>query len=172
MDKLGLIKAILDSKLTCTEDIVIIGGAAMILHYNAARATNDVDILLLRGGKNELQKAMKLISEEHGLPENWINDAAKGFADILLPDFYHRLVSLDYGLKNIRLYVLGISEQVAMKIVALREQDLEDLDILLPRMDESDKKILVKIMNHLNTIRSDWALKIRYFLEERGWVTS
>ncbi len=56
-----------------------------------------------------------------------------------------------------------------MKIVALREQDLEDLEFLLPKMSESDRDVLIKIMNHVATFRPDWAQKIRYFLLEHGW---
>lgn len=57
-----------------------------------------------------------------------------------------------------------------MKIVALREQDLEDLELLLPEMSETDKQTLVTIMHHVGTFRPDWAQKIRYFLLEQGWV--
>ena len=56
-----------------------------------------------------------------------------------------------------------------MKIVALREQDLEDLELLLPLMTEAEKNVLVTIMHHVGTFRLDWAQKIRYFLLEQGW---
>jgi len=67
--------------------------------------------------------------------------------------------------------VLGRPEQTALKIVALREQDLEDLELLLPMLSEADKTTLLDIMHHVGTFRPDWALKIRYFLEEQGWKT-
>src|SRR5438874_598778 len=101
----------------------------MILHFGAVRATRDVDAILLRGDPKELRKAAAAVAQECGLPEDWLNDAVKGFADILPRDFYHRLVPLDRPLKHLRLYVLGRPDQIAMKIVALREQDLEDLDL-------------------------------------------
>ena len=56
-----------------------------------------------------------------------------------------------------------------MKIVALREQDLEDLELLLPLMSEADKETLIAIMHHVSTFRPDWAQKIQYFLQEQGW---
>ncbi|MFQ5595123.1 MAG: hypothetical protein ACE5HA_13335, partial [Anaerolineae bacterium] len=59
--------------------------------------------------------------------------------------------------------------QAAMKIVALREQDLEDLDLLLPQMSEAEKDVLVRIMHHVSRFRSDWAQRIWYFLQEQGW---
>ena len=67
------------------------------------------------------------------------------------------------------MYVLGRPEQVAMKIVALREQDLEDLELLLPQLSSEEKQIILVIMHHVNKFRPDWAQKIQYFLEEQGW---
>ncbi len=159
----------LDKHLSVPLDLVLIGGAAMILHFGAQRATRDVDVLVLQGNVTELRKAVKAIAIEYGLPENWLNDAAKGFADILPPDFRQRLVFLDFGFRHLRLYVLGRPEQVAMKIVALREQDLEDLEVLLPQLSETEKRTVVGIMHHVSKFRPDWAQRMRYFLEEQGW---
>lgn len=56
-----------------------------------------------------------------------------------------------------------------MKIVALREQDLEDLELLMPQLAQADKDVLLAIMQHVSTFRPDWAQKMRYFLLELGW---
>lgn len=171
MDKRELVEVLqeLDSRVSSPCDVVIVGGAAMILYFGASRATRDVDVLILRGDLEELRQAVKTVAGERDLPEDWLNDAVKGYADILPPDFYHRLVPLDLQFRHIRLYVLGRPEQVAMKIVTLREQDLEDLELLLPLMSEADKEVLVAIMQHVGAFRPDWAQKIRYFLLEQGW---
>ncbi len=171
MDRSELVQLLLelDQKLTSRCDVILIGGAAMILHFGAARATSDIDILIIRGETAPLRLAIKAVAQAHHLPENWMNDAAKGFADILPPDFYHRLTALAIQSRNLRLYVLGRPEQAAMKIVALREQDLEDLELLLPEMTDVDRQVLVNIMHHVSTFRPDWAQKIRYFLMEQGW---
>ncbi|MER3448201.1 MAG: hypothetical protein C4294_17020, partial [Nitrospiraceae bacterium] len=97
-----------------------------------------------------------------------LNDAVKGYADILPPDFLRRLQSLD-SFNHVKLYTLGLAEQTAMKIVALRDQDLEDLELLLPQMQNDDKQIMRKILAHLETKRQDWAQRLRYFLLEQGW---
>jgi len=141
----------------------------MILYFGAIRATRDVDGLLLRGDLTELRQAIQRVARKHNLPEDWMNDADKGFADILPRDFYRRLVPIDLPFERLRLYVLGRPEQVALKIVALREQDLEDLELLLPQLSADDRDILVRIMYHVGTFRPDWAQKIRYFLLEQGW---
>ena len=48
MDKQELIQALqaLEEQLSSPLDIVIVGGAAMILHFGASRATLDVDVLI------------------------------------------------------------------------------------------------------------------------------
>lgn len=171
MDKNELIKLLneLDERLSSSFDIILIGGAAMILHFGAPRTTRDVDIILLRGNLSELREGIKLIADEKELPEDWMSDAAKGFADIFLPDFYHRLVTLGFELRNIRIYALGLPEQVALKIIALREQDLEDLELLLPKLSAADKYLLLGMMKKTSAFRPDWAQKMKYFLEEQGW---
>lgn len=173
MDKSDLIRFIqnIDSELSTSCEIILVGGAAMILHFGAQRATRDVDALVLRGSVNDLRQAVKNVAKLNDLPEDWLNDAVKGFADILPPDFQERLTLLDVSTSKVRVYVLGRAEQTAMKIVALREQDLEDLELLLPLLEEDDKTTLVRIMNHVSRFRVDWALKIKYFLEEQGWIT-
>ena len=171
MDKRELLKALqaLDTRLTSPCDLILVGGAAMILHFGAPRATHDIDVLVLRGNVDDLRRAVKSVAQEYDWSEDWLNDAAKGFADILPPDFYHRLVLLPFSLKYLHIYVLGRSEQAAMKIIALREQDLEDLELLLPEMAETDKDVLIAIMNHVAAFRVDWAQRIKYFLLEQGW---
>jgi hypothetical protein len=161
----------LDAQLSSPCDIVLVGGAAMILHFGAHRATRDIDVLVLRGDIRELRQAAQAIAQAHDLPEDWMNDAVKGFADILPPDFYHRLVPLELSCAHLHVYVLGRPEQAAMKIIALREQDLEDLELLLPLLSETDKATLLAIMRRVSKFRPDWAQKISYFLQEQGWKT-
>ncbi len=172
MDKYKLIETLqeLDTHLTMVTDVILVGGAAMILHFGARRATRDVDVLLLRGDSAEFKRAVHAVALERDLPEDWINDAVKGFADILPPDFYQRLTPLDLPLQHLRLYALGRPEQAAMKIVALREQDLEDLELLLPPMTASERQVLTRIAEQVNTVRPDWAQRISYFLQEQGWA--
>lgn len=48
----------LDARLTSAYDIVIVGGAAMILHFGASRATRDVDAIVLKGNPRQLRNAV------------------------------------------------------------------------------------------------------------------
>ena len=141
----------------------------MVLHYGASRATRDVDMIFLHGDKSALHNAALQVAIEHNLPDHWLNDAAKGFADILPSDFQRRLQPVG-SFNHLRLYALGLPDQTAMKIVALRDQDLEDLELLLPLLRDQDKTTLKFILARLETIRPDWAQRLHYFLLEQGWT--
>jgi hypothetical protein len=170
MDQHELIKVLsrLDKHLASSFDVVIIDGAAMILYFGARRATRDVDILILKGDTTELRAAAQIIAQDQNLPHDWLNDGAKGFASILPPDFAQRLTQLDYPFEHWQLYALGRPEQTAMKIIALREQDLEDLELLLPQLSSVEQQTVVEIMHHVSRFRMDWPQRMRYFLKEQG----
>lgn len=171
VDKIGLIAAIreLDRQLAEPVDLVIIGGAAMILGFGASRATRNVDVIPLRGDLQALRTAVARVGRDLELPSDWVSDAAKGLADVLSPDFYRRLEPIDLQLDKLRLYLLGRPDLVAMKIIALREQDLEDLEILLAELDPDGLRIVEQTASHVARFRPDWAQRIVYFLEERRW---
>lgn len=141
----------------------------MIIHFGATRATRDVDAIVEGDNLREIKDASKIVAEKFQLDDDWLNDSVKGFANILPPDFHTRITKLDLNLSNLEIFVLGIAEQLIMKIVALREQDLEDIDVLLPQLTDVDKETVVKNMHYINKIRPDWAQKIQYFLEEQEW---
>lgn len=173
MNRTDLIDALeaLDARLTAPVDLLVIGGAAMILHFQAARATRDIDVIMLRGDLPLLRAAADGVADELGLPTDWLSDAAKGFADILPADFYRRIEPLPFVLHHLRLYALGRPDQAAMKIIALREQDLEDLELLVPDLTDADKDTLIRIADEVSRFRPDWAQKIVNFMEEHGWTT-
>jgi len=62
----------LDKKLSLPCDVVLVGGAAMILYFGARCATSDVDALLLRGDVGELRRAVKEVAHDHKLPDDWM----------------------------------------------------------------------------------------------------
>ena len=171
MDESELLLALgnLDARLSTSFDVIIIGGAAMILRFRASRATRDVDVIVLRGNTAQLRRAVAAVAAEMDLPEDWLNDGAKGFATILSPDFEDRLQPFEYPFEHLHLYALGLPDQVVMKIIAFRAQDLEDLALLLPRLTANDKRAVISSMHHLSKARPDWAQRMQYFLEEQGW---
>jgi hypothetical protein len=106
-------------------DLYVVGGAAMALAFKARPSTRDVDAVFKR--RNEVFKAAAQVAREQGLPDEWLNDAAKKFLG--RPD-RRPLPILD--LPGLRLMAGSPGYLLAMKILADRhERDRQDLRFLI-----------------------------------------
>ena len=69
--------------------LILVGGAAMVLGFDARQSTRDVDVIILE--PDEVRRVRILaqqVADEHEWPEDWLNDGAKGY-----------MVGLSKGLK-------------------------------------------------------------------------
>lgn len=115
---------------TRQEEIVLAGGAALVLMYNARESTRDVDYCLLgSAGSAALRDAARRVAATLELPEDWLNDGAKGYLKGLLPGE----VLLDRPALRVR--ALGPQQLLAMKLSAWRDDvDISDARLLLPEV--------------------------------------
>jgi hypothetical protein len=115
-----------------TIELVIAGGALMVLGYQARLATKDVDALILSPPAAIVRKWVKQVALEQNLPEDWLNDAVKPF-----------FVGITTGpvlFKTSGLTVVSpLPEQVlAMKLSAWRSDlDIEDAKVILQTMEDT-----------------------------------
>jgi hypothetical protein len=58
-------------------EIGLLGGTVMCLVFNVREATRDVDTVF--EPKDLIRKIALIIGERHGIGEDWLNDAAKGY---------------------------------------------------------------------------------------------
>jgi hypothetical protein len=55
----------------------VVGGAALALAFNSRRATRDIDAVF--EPKSEVYSAAHEVADRLSLPDDWLNDAVKGF---------------------------------------------------------------------------------------------
>ncbi|HIJ82633.1 MAG TPA: hypothetical protein HPQ00_00325 [Magnetococcales bacterium] len=109
-------------------EILIFGGAAMILAFDARPATKDVDAIFKP--KTAMIDAIKRIAEELHLPEDWLNDAVKGFTSS------RGDTRLLFGLPNLAIYVPTTEYLLAMKALSARvdSADKDDFIFLVEKL--------------------------------------
>jgi hypothetical protein len=121
---------LLDAELG-REDVVgevyLVGGAVMCLALNARAATRDVDAFFRPA--RVIRQAAARVAVQVGVPENWLNDAVKGFLGER--GEFEPFLERDY----LRVFVARPEYLLAMKCVSMRLgeefQDLDDVRFLL-----------------------------------------
>jgi hypothetical protein len=117
-------------------ELVVVGGAALVLLFGARETTKDVDAYFVRPEASEVRAAAARVAGRLDLPEDWLNDAAKGF-----------LVGLTDGeiLYESRFLIArapSTAQLLAMKLAAWRDAiDRGDARLLLSRMSGSSEDV-------------------------------
>lgn len=113
-------------ELGITGEIAIYGGAVMCLALNARGSTHDIDAIF--HPKTDVAHAARLVGEELGLPEDWLNDGVKGFVSA-----NEDLVFFDQQ-SNLHIYVASAQYMLAMKLLSCRldnQSEISDIRFLL-----------------------------------------
>lgn len=105
-------------------DLFLVGGAAMALAYDTRRATRDLDGVF--EPKLVVYEAAARVAEARGLPEDWLNDAVKGFLPGPDPD-----AQVFFDKPGLAVRVASPRYILAMKLLASRvERDEDDIRVL------------------------------------------
>jgi len=108
-----------------TGEVGICGGAVMCLVFQAREATKDVDAIF--EPTQEIREAASRVAKRLGIPEDWLNDAAKAFfhADPPRQDVL--------SLPNLRVWAPTARYMLAMKCISARfdSHDLDDTKFLI-----------------------------------------
>jgi hypothetical protein len=113
--------------------LLVVGGAAMVLAYDARLSTHDIDAVVLQPGAAPLlRRLVQQIAEELDWPSDWLNDGAKGFLRGLSEG------SVVYTAPGIVVHCPALAQLLAMKLSAWRDDvDIQDADRLLRELVSS-----------------------------------
>jgi Nucleotidyltransferase of unknown function (DUF6036) len=115
--------SVLDSR-GITGRMFVVGGAALALAFDARRTTRDIDAVF--EPKSEVCSAAREVADHLNLPDDWLNDAVKGFIPGTDPD---ALPIFDRP--GLSVAAASARFLLAMKLRAARvEQDVEDIRFL------------------------------------------
>ncbi len=126
-------------------EIAVVGGAAVVLLYGAREATKDVDVLLLgHVDAVAVRLAVRRVASRLDLPEDWLNDAAKGYVHGLA------LGEVLVDEPALRVHALAAHQLLAMKLSAWRDDvDIDDARLLLAQLPREREEVWSLIEPHL-----------------------
>lgn len=112
-------------KRQTTGEIILAGGAVMLLVVQSREATKDIDAYFLTDPQI-IREAARAVAQREHLLEDWLNDAVKGF-------FYEARPPVQQWAEypGLRVYTVSLEYALAMKAIAGRPQDVEDLEALI-----------------------------------------
>lgn len=108
-------------------ELVLVGGALMVLAFGARASTRDVDAVIIAPSRaSVVHELARIVADERGWPDDWLNDGAKGF----LIGVSHGPVVLNAP--GIEVRSPSTAQLLAMKLSAWRDDvDIADARRLL-----------------------------------------
>lgn len=140
-------------------EIFVVGGAAMAIAYSTRRVTKDVDAVF--EPKSAVYEAAGRVAEQLCLPDDWLNDAVKGF----MPGPDAEAVAVP-EVEGIEVTTASPEYLLAMKLIAMRfGEDDEDIEVLLEKCGIDTAEQALDLVQRLYG-RREPPLKTKLFLEE------
>jgi len=135
-----------------TGEVYIVGGAAIAVAYSFDRETDDVDAVFRP--KEEVRAAALEVARRLGLPDGWLNDAAKGFLPARPDADAHDI----FEAPGLRVMAASPKHLLAMKLLAARS-----------RRDAADIRFLCGLLG-IRTVSEALAVALELYPEERFTV--
>lgn len=141
-------------------EVGIVGGAAMVLAFNARESTRDVDAVF--APSNKVREAAARVAAAQSLPADWLNDAAKGY---MPADTQPRSIVLD--LPHLAVWTPPPQYLLAMKAIAARfdSNDALDLRVLIGHLGLRRVDEVLEVVERYYP-RNQIPAKTQFFLEE------
>jgi hypothetical protein len=149
-------------------EIVLIGGASVIVNYGFREMTYDMDALII--ASSAMKDAIQVVGDKYDLPRGWLNDdfvRTKSFTDKIIQ--YSKFYRSFYGVLNVRT-VTG-EYLVAMKLKSGRQYKYDRSDVIgvllerekegAPLSLEMIQKAVADLYGSYDVLKED----VRLFLE-------
>ncbi len=149
-------------------EIVLIGGASVIVNYGFREMTYDMDALII--ASSAMKDAIQAVGDKYDLPRGWLNDdfvRTKSFTDKIIQ--YSKFYRSFYGVLNVRT-VTG-EYLVAMKLKSGRQYKYDRSDVIgvllerekegAPLSLEMIQKAVADLYGSYDVLKED----VRLFLE-------
>ena len=127
-------------KRQVTGEILLAGGAVMLLKIQNREVTKDIDAYFPPEQADIIREAAKIVADREGLAYDWLNDAVEGF-------FYTQPPTEEWAeYPGLRVYFPSLDYLFAMKVVAGRPQDIDDMKALANELGVSDAQDALAIV--------------------------
>ncbi|SRR6266516_405302 len=119
-----------------TYDILLLGGAVMLIEVGNRDSTEDVDTFFLQDFA-AIMKAAAVVAARESLPDGWLNSAAAGFTHNFIKQPSRNLWKKFPGL---HVYTASLDYMLITKIMAGRPKDQTDIIALAKELQISTRK--------------------------------
>jgi hypothetical protein len=109
------------SKLGVKGELCLYGGAVMCLAYDARPATKDIDAVFVP--TQQIRDAARKVADAYSLPDDWLNDAVKGFVVS-----HPRRILME--LPSLQVFIPEPDYLLAMKTLSARVDATDKADVL------------------------------------------
>jgi predicted nucleotidyltransferase len=139
-------------------ELLLLGGSLMVLVFETRQATRDVDVVILSPAADRVRTMAKTIATERAWPDDWLNDAAKGF-----------MVGVSRGpvvfsASGITVRRPAIEQLLAMKLCAWRDDvDIADARRLLRELSSAYDDAWLQVVPYL---QPGHELKAKYAFDD------
>ncbi len=149
-------------------EIVLIGGASVLINYGFRHMTTDIDALI--SAASMMKDAINNVTEKYGLPRGWLNEnfkRTKSYTPKIVEHSKH--YKTFYGVIEVR--TVADEYLIAMKLMSGRQykNDLSDILGILASDEKKDKKItLASIKRAAEELYGEWSKipkRSRVFIE-------
>lgn len=128
-------------------EICLYGGAVMCVVYDARPSTKDVDAIFRPS--QQMRAAIKKVAIKHDLPQDWLNDAVKGF-------LVKHSQKIFLSLSHLNVYMPEPDYLLAMKAISAR----------IDATDQQDVRYLIRFLN-IKTPEAVFSIIDKYYPHDK-----